>query len=110
MSPANDYSSYLCPELMASYLFPELMASRVGWFFSFFGISWKVMGLQFPKVQYGELPNFFILVQKPVRATPLKDHNFKKIQGAKYIKKYIFFLKNVFFNAHIILEDNQILN
>ena len=66
------------------------------------------MGLQFPYVQYGEIPNFFDFGSKPVRATtPLKVHNFKKIQGAKNKNK--FFL-NAFFNAYIILEDNKILN
>ena len=45
-----------------------------------------------------------------MRATPLKIHNFKKIQGAKNKKiKKIFVWKNVFFNAYIILKDNQIL-
>ena len=48
------------------------------------------MGLRFPLVQNGELPIFFILVQKPVRATPLKDHIIKKSKGQK-IKEYVFF-------------------
>ena len=56
----------------------------------------------------GNYQIWLILVQKPMRATPLKVHKFKKIQGAKN-KKIIFFLKNVFFNAFIIVEDNQLL-
>ena len=57
----------------------------------------------------GNYQIFLILVQKPVRATPLKVHNFKKIQGAKNKKiKKNFVEKSVFFNAYIILEDNQI--
>ena len=67
------------------------------------------MGLQFPYVQYGEIPNFFDFGSKPVRATtPLKVHNFKKIQGAKNKNKS--FWKNVFFNAYFMFEDNQILH
>ena len=61
-----------------------------------------------PRYNMGNYQIFLTLVQKPVRATPLKD-NFKKIQWAKNKKKY-FFLKNVLLNAYIILEVNQILN
>ena len=69
----------------------------VGWvdFAHFFRILCKVMGLRFPLVQNGELPIFFILVQKPVRATPLKVHEFKKIQEAKKKKKKNFVEKCV---------------
>ena len=58
-----------------------------------------------PRYKMEKYQIFMTLVQKPVRATTLKVHNFKKIKGAKNKK---FFLKNVFFNAYIILEDNQI--
>ena len=76
----------------------------------FFGISSKVKGLRFPQVpaQHGELPNFVDFGSKTSESfTPLKVHKFKKSQGQK---KKILFLKNVFFNAYIIVEDNQILN
>ena len=56
----------------------------------------------------GNYQIFLILVQKPVRATPLKVHNFKKIQGAKNKKINFLLLKNVFYNGYIILEDNKI--
>ena len=46
------------------------------------------MGLRFPRYNMGNYQIFLILVQIPVRATPLKVHDFKKIQWAN-IKKYI---------------------
>ena len=56
----------------------------LGWVdIALFGISSKVKGWRFPWVQYGELPNFFDFDSKPVRATPLKVHNFKKSKGQK---------------------------
>ena len=86
----------------------EYGSSSVGWVD--FALFWNFMKSHRFAVPlstiWGTTKFFLILVQKPVRATPLKVHNFKKIQGAK--KKL--FWKNVFFNAYIILEDNQILN
>ena len=84
--------------------------STVGWvdFALFLEFHQKSRVGGSPRYNMGNYQIFLILVQKPVRATPLKVHNFKKIQGAKNKKKLSCFVLNVFFNAYIILEDNQI--
>ena len=58
----------------------------------------------------GNYQNLVVLVQKPVRATPFRSIFSKKSRGQKIKSKTFFFWKNVFFNAYIILEENQILN
>ena len=59
------------------------MYIRVGRFCLFWNFI-KSHGFAVPLGKiWGTTKFFLILVQKPVRATPLKVHNFKKIQGAK---------------------------
>ena len=77
---------------------------RVGRFCTFFRILCK------GRYKTGIYQIFLILVQKPVRGTPLKVHIFKKIQGTKISNFKFFLLKNVFFNIFLILEEFQILN
>ena len=56
---------------------------RVGQFCPFLEFHQKSWVCGSPRYNMGNYQIFLILVQKPVRATPLKVHNFKKIQGAK---------------------------
>ena len=66
---------------------------RVGRFLEFHQKSW-VCGS--PRYNMGNYQIFLILVQKPVRATPLKVHNFKKIQRAKNKNKIKIFMWQMF--------------
>ena len=81
-------------------LTPFVMYSTLWWvdfalFWKFYEKSWVCSSPRYNIVNY---QIFLLLVQKPVRSTPLKVHN------------NIFFWKNMFCNAYIILEENQILN
>ena len=108
VSPSPLTSRQVSPSPLTNrHVSPSTDQQTVGWvdfalFLEFHEKSW-VCGS--PRYNMGNYQIFLILIQKPVRATSLKVRNFKKNP-----KKNKIFFENVFFNAYIILEGNQILN